>query len=47
NSFYAECSVGNAETLDLVLARTCLSKAVAKVLRHGLNLLGIPAPERM
>lgn len=47
NSFYAECSVGNAETESLKVARLGLCKAVANVLEKGLNLLGIPAPRRM
>ena len=47
NSFYAECSVGNAESESLKVARLGLCKAVANVLEKGLNLLGIPAPRRM
>jgi arginyl-tRNA synthetase len=47
NSFYAECSVGNAETESLKIARLGLCKAVANNLEKGLNLLGIPAPRRM
>ncbi len=47
NSFYAECSVGKADTKELMLARLALSKSVATVLSQGLKLLGITAPERM
>lgn len=47
NAFYAECSVGNAETPELKEARLALSWATAKVLEKGLELLGIPAPKRM
>ncbi len=47
NYFYAECSVGKAETSELKDARLALSKAVALTIEKGLNLLGIPAPKKM
>jgi arginyl-tRNA synthetase len=47
NVFYHECSIGQAETEDLKQARLGLSEAVGLVLKKGLELLGIPAPDRM
>ena len=47
NSFYAECSVANAETPDLKNARLALSKATAEIVKNGLMLLGVKAPDRM
>ncbi|MFZ4714389.1 MAG: arginine--tRNA ligase [Bacteriovoracaceae bacterium] len=47
NAFYAECSVGNAESADLKTARLNLCKAVSVTLEKGLNVLGITAPKRM
>lgn len=47
NSFYAECSVANAETKELKAARALLCEAVAITLKQGLSLLGIEAPKRM
>lgn len=47
NSFYAECSVQNAQTQELKFARVQLCNAVALTLKQGLSLLGIKAPERM
>lgn len=46
NSFYAECPVGSSPE-PTRSARLNLSKAVARTLEQGLNLLGIDAPERM
>ncbi len=46
NSFYAECPVGSAEE-PLRSSRLQLSKATANILKQGLSLLGIEAPERM
>jgi arginyl-tRNA synthetase len=46
NSFYAECPVGTA-TGPVRSSRLLLSDATAKVLKQGLSLLGIEAPERM
>lgn len=46
NSFYAECPVGPAEE-PVRSSRLKLSKATAMVLKKGLGLIGIEAPERM
>ncbi len=46
NSFYAECPVGSAAE-PIRSSRLCLSAATAGLLKKGLNLLGIEAPERM
>lgn len=46
NSFYAECPVGSAAE-PVRSSRLKLSKATATVLKEGLELLGIEAPERM
>jgi arginyl-tRNA synthetase len=46
NSFYAECPVGSAEE-PLKSSRLMLSRATAEVLKKGLEVLGIQAPERM
>lgn len=47
SQFYAECSIGYAEIPDLQKERLYLSQATALVLRQGLELLGIPVPNRM
>lgn len=47
NSFYAECSVAQAETQSLREARTGLSKAVSLAIKNSMGLLGIKVPERM
>lgn len=47
NSFYHDCSIGNAENNDLKKSRLALAKATGLILRNGLSLLGIPVPERM
>jgi arginyl-tRNA synthetase len=44
---YQHCSVVNAETPDLKLARASLVESVGRVLKHGLSLLGIETIERM
>jgi arginyl-tRNA synthetase len=46
NSFYAECPVGSAPE-PIRSSRLKLSRATADVLKKGLSLLGIEAPERM
>jgi arginyl-tRNA synthetase len=46
NSFYAECPVGTAAE-PVRSSRLQLSKATANVLKQGLALLGIEAPEKM
>ena len=47
NVFYHECSIGKAENEDLKKARLALASATANILKQGLELLGIPVPERM
>ena len=47
NSFYAECSVTNAPSKEIKQARLCLSRATAEIVKNGLKLLGVQAPERM
>jgi len=47
NSFYHDCSIGQAETADLKQARLALAVATSLILKSGLALLGIPVPERM
>ncbi|MEX0719752.1 MAG: arginine--tRNA ligase [Balneolaceae bacterium] len=44
--FYHDCRILGEEE-ELVHARTTLAKAVAQVLRNGLTILGITAPEQM
>lgn len=47
NLFYHECSIGNAENESLKHSRLALCQATAAILEKGLELLGIPTPERM
>ena len=47
NHFYAEHSVLKAESEDKMYLRIALTKNVSYVIKHGLHLLGIEAPERM
>lgn len=47
NFFYHECSIGQAETKELQQARLALSYSTREVLKQGLGLIGIPAPDRM
>jgi arginyl-tRNA synthetase len=47
NSFYAECSMAKAESEALKHSRLALAHATGKVIKKGLESLGIPAPERM
>ncbi len=47
NQFYHDCSIGNAETPQLKMARLLLSYDVSEVLTKGLSLLGIPSVQRM
>jgi len=47
NLFYHDCSIGQAENEDLKTVRLALSFCTGEILKHGLALLGIPAPERM
>jgi arginyl-tRNA synthetase len=48
--FYDDCRVlplGEEKPTKLNSARVCLSMATAQVIRNGLDLLGVNAPERM
>ncbi|MBX2888112.1 MAG: arginine--tRNA ligase [Ferruginibacter sp.] len=47
NSFYTDLSVLNAESEEKKILRLHFSVITAQVLKKGLNLLGISAPERM
>ena len=47
NGFYHDCSIGQAETPDLQKARLMLTQMTLKTLTDGLQLLGIPVPQRM
>jgi arginyl-tRNA synthetase len=47
STFYEKCPVLRAETNEQRLSRLLLCKLSAEVLRCGLQLLGIDAPERM
>ncbi len=46
NSFYAECPIGKAEE-ELKHTRLALAHATGEVMRVGLDMLGIPAPQKM
>ncbi len=47
NSFYQQHSVLNAETAQIVAFRVDLCKQIVSVMKTGLGLLGINAPDRM
>ena len=47
NHFYSECPIGKAASENLKKTRLALSYATGKVMRQGLEILGIPAPKRM
>lgn len=47
NSFYNAVSVLQAESKHVRLARLNLTKAVTRVLKEGMHMLGIEVPERM
>ena len=47
NSFYHDCPIGSLDDENLKAARLGLVLAVKSSLAKGLELLGIPAPERM
>ncbi len=47
NHFYAEHSVLKAETEEKMHLRISITRNVARTLKHGLQLLGIEAPEKM
>ena len=46
-SFYRECKVMNADQAELTLARLTLVHGTRTVLSQGMDLLGIPKPEKM
>jgi arginyl-tRNA synthetase len=47
NYFYHECSIANAETFEIKVARLELARVIGKLLEKGLEILGIPTPDRM
>ena len=47
NQFYHDCPIGTAASDDLKVTRLALAYAAGRVLKNGLELLGIPAPEKM
>ncbi|MCR5004576.1 MAG: arginine--tRNA ligase [Clostridiales bacterium] len=47
NKFYHENSILNAEDAETRFARLYLTKMVAYILKTGLSLIGVKAPERM
>ena len=47
HSFYANNPILNAKDENTIAARLCLLKSVSKVIRNGLNLVGVEAPESM
>jgi arginyl-tRNA synthetase len=47
NSFYTEHSIGNAENDEKKKLRLQLAAVTARVIRIGMNVLGIKVPERM
>ena len=47
NQFYHDYSILNADTDDEKTARLVLAQNVAKVIKNGMELLGIEVPERM
>lgn len=47
NSFYADHSIAKAESAEKLQLRAAIAERTAYVLRHGLFLLGIEAPEKM
>jgi arginyl-tRNA synthetase len=46
-TFYEECPVLKAESQTLRASRLALSALTQEVLTTGLELLGVPVPERM
>jgi arginyl-tRNA synthetase len=47
NSFYSEHSVANAENEEKKNLRLCISVMTANVIKSGMELLGIKAPDKM
>jgi arginyl-tRNA synthetase len=46
NRFYEQCSIKDSEG-DVRESRLALVRATARVMEHGLSVLGIEAPRRM
>ncbi len=47
NSFYANCEIKGAATAELKDTRLALAQAAGKVMKTGLEIIGIHAPDRM
>jgi arginyl-tRNA synthetase len=47
NHFYHECSIANADSIQLKSARLELAKVTGILIERGLDLIGIPTPDRM
>ena len=47
NQFYHDYSILNADTDEIKIARLVLAKNVAKIIKNGMDKLGIEVPERM
>ena len=47
NSFYHDCPIGKIDDVELQQARLALAQATGDLLKKGLELLGIPAPQKM
>lgn len=47
HKFYDACSVKNAETQDLMIARLVLCKAVSQVIENALGMLKVTCPDKM
>lgn len=47
HKFYDACSVKNAETQELMVARLVLCKAVSQVIENALGMLKVDCPEKM
>lgn len=47
HSFYANNPILNAKDENVIAARLCLLQSVSKVIRNGLSLVGVEAPESM
>lgn len=47
NTFYHDCPIGKIDDVELKRARLALAKATGMVLKSGLGIIGIPAPNKM
>ncbi len=47
HTFYHECRILGAESDDIRALRLALARVTRIVLRNGLQVLGVTAPERM